>query len=205
MQDKRQIIKIDHKPKGDRRVRRTRRELQAALKKLLEEKPYEKIRVSEIVHEADVARTTFYKHFETKDHLLFSLYDDVLNEFQKEVFAEFEAGETNDYLVVMRFFQLWAVHAETFTLLIDVGLDMLLLKQIRQLLERLYAHIGKGEESKSFQVKNSDFAPYIIDSTAGILFMALKRWVQDGMVIPIEKLAQFVDDYSTFARQMIKE
>lgn len=204
MQDKRQIIKIDHKPKGDRRVRRTRRELQAALKNLLEVKSYEKIRVSEIVQEADVARTTFYKHFETKDHLLFSLYDDILKEFQKEALTEMALGKANDYLLATRFFQLWAAHAKTFTLLLDAGLDMLLLNQIRQLLADTQSQLRQIDEGQAIDIEASEFAPYLIDSAAGIFFMVLKRWVQDGMVMPVEKLGQFFEDYSAFARQVVQ-
>ncbi|MEM7131628.1 MAG: TetR/AcrR family transcriptional regulator [Chloroflexota bacterium] len=189
----------------DRRVRRTRRQLQAALKTLLSTKPYEKIKVSELVQEADIARTTFYKHYETKDHLLFSLYDDIFKVFQEEVLAEFEAGSANDYLLMTRFFQLWALHAETFALLIDAGLDLLLLNHIRQFLEQTLVHLRRIEESRSIVAEDSHFAPYAIDSTAGSLFMVLKRWVQEGMVIPVEDLAQFFDDYAAFARQWLEQ
>lgn len=190
---------------GDRRVRRTRRQLQAALKTLLATKPYENIKVSELVQEADIARTTFYKHYETKDHLLFSLYDDVFRIFQEEVLAEFEAGSANDYLLMTRFFQLWAVHAETFALLIDAGLDLLLLNHIRQFLERTRAQMREVEGGESIVGEGSDFALYVIDSTAGSLFMVLKRWVQEGMMIPVEDLGQFFGDYSAFARQKLKQ
>ncbi|MBV7334108.1 TetR family transcriptional regulator [Chloroflexi bacterium TSY] len=168
-------------------------------------KPYENIKVSELVQEADIARTTFYKHYETKDHLLFSLYDDVFRIFQEEVLAEFEAGSANDYLLMTRFFQLWAVHAETFALLIDAGLDLLLLNHIRQFLERTRAQMREVEGGESIVGEGSDFALYVIDSTAGSLFMVLKRWVQEGMMIPVEDLGQFFGDYSAFARQKLKQ
>lgn len=190
---------------GDRRVRRTRRQLQAALKTLLATKPYEKIKVSELVQEADIARTTFYKHYETKDDLLFSLYDDVFRVFQAEVLAEFEAGRANDCLLVTRFFQLWAVHAETFTLLIDAGLDLLLLNHTKQFLAQTRAHVSEVEGGESIAAQDSNFAPYVIDSMAGSLFMVLKRWVQEEMAIPVEELGQFFGDYAAFASRKLEQ
>lgn len=65
-------------PGRDRRVRRTERQLRAALASLIREKPYDAIAVKEILDRADVARSTFYTHFADKDELLVSGIHDVL-------------------------------------------------------------------------------------------------------------------------------
>ena len=67
--------------KPDRRVRRTRRQLQNALRELIQKKPYNKITKVDIVNEADISRATFYLHYNSVDELLLecfsSLGDDV--------------------------------------------------------------------------------------------------------------------------------
>ncbi|HNY32386.1 MAG TPA: helix-turn-helix domain-containing protein [Fibrobacteria bacterium] len=54
----------------DRRVRRTRDNLQAAFMELLHERTWEEIRVQDICDRANVGRSTFYNHYVDKEGLI---------------------------------------------------------------------------------------------------------------------------------------
>lgn len=84
----------------DRRQRKTRKAIFDAFTKLLEDKSYSGITVQEIIDEADISRSTFYSHFETKDELLRELCTEIFehvfsNHISKENSHDF-SGSDND-------------------------------------------------------------------------------------------------------------
>ncbi len=54
----------------DPRIRRTRNLLQRSLSTLLESKSFPDISITDICREADIARVTFYQHYDSKEALL---------------------------------------------------------------------------------------------------------------------------------------
>jgi AcrR family transcriptional regulator len=56
--------------KIDRRVQRTRDLLRRALMQLIDEKGYDTLTIQDITERANLGRTTFYLHYESKDDLL---------------------------------------------------------------------------------------------------------------------------------------
>ena len=62
----------------DRRKRKTRNAIFSAFSELLSKKSFGEISVQEIIDRADVGRTTFYSHFETKEYLLKALCEELV-------------------------------------------------------------------------------------------------------------------------------
>jgi AcrR family transcriptional regulator len=76
--------------KRDRRIERTQQLLRGALVSLIQEKGFEALTVQEIIDRANVGRATFYAHFDNKDDLLVSGFEDLrasLKAHQREAFA----------------------------------------------------------------------------------------------------------------------
>jgi AcrR family transcriptional regulator len=76
--------------KEDRRVQRTQQLLREALVALIQEKGYEALSVQEIIDRANVGRATFYAHFDNKDDLLASGFEELrasLKERQREALS----------------------------------------------------------------------------------------------------------------------
>ena len=73
----------------DRRQRKTREAIFSAFSELIRSRRYESITVQDIIDRADIGRSTFYSHFETKDHLLKAICGDI--------FEHIIEGEDCDY------------------------------------------------------------------------------------------------------------
>ena len=66
--------------KTDRRKQRTRELLQKALIELIAERGYEAITIQDIVDRANIGRTTFYQHYDSKDELFLSCHEAITRE-----------------------------------------------------------------------------------------------------------------------------
>lgn len=72
----------------DRRQLKTRKAVFTAFEELISRKRYEDITVQEIIDLADIGRTTFYAHFETKDSVLDALCADLFTHIFEEDLSE---------------------------------------------------------------------------------------------------------------------
>jgi AcrR family transcriptional regulator len=68
--------------KTDRRVQRTRELLQKALIELISERGYDAITIQDIVDRANVGRTTFYLHYNSKDELFVNCHESIVRKFR---------------------------------------------------------------------------------------------------------------------------
>ena len=78
----------------DRRQKKTRRAVFDAFARLLERKNYTSVTVQDIIDEANIGRSTFYAHFETKDDLLRSLCSEI---FEHVFSLDLSKENTHDF------------------------------------------------------------------------------------------------------------
>ncbi|WP_260448508.1 TetR/AcrR family transcriptional regulator [Bibersteinia trehalosi] len=78
---------------NDLRVIKTHLAIQKALIELLDEKPFEKVQVQEIIEKALINRTTFYRYYSGKSDLVGKLIKEVKAEYQDLLKKRFESDD----------------------------------------------------------------------------------------------------------------
>lgn len=78
----------------DRRQQKTKNAIILAFEELISKKRYDEITVQQIIDKADVGRTTFYAHFETKESVFDSLCEDLFAHIFDE---DLEEENTHDF------------------------------------------------------------------------------------------------------------
>ena len=87
------------KRKEDLRVRKTKLNLYNGLIKLMEEKPFEEIKVTDICNKALVNRSTFYDHFNDKYELFESYVEHIGKLCDEKVNIKISADNVNDLYI----------------------------------------------------------------------------------------------------------
>lgn len=102
----------------DRRVRRTRRLLQDALRSLVLDKGYDQVTVQDILDRADVGRATYYAHFRDKDDLMMSRFEDTRASLRDHLASFAHAREDHARSIVRAMFEHAAEHRAEYRLLV---------------------------------------------------------------------------------------
>lgn len=116
MSDTEHFAKIVRRKTMDRRQMKTREAIFDAFSALLSQKNYNKITVGEIIDLANIGRSTFYAHFETKDHLLQelcrTLFEHVFSDaLDHELTHDFSLSNSNAHdLIAHTFYHLREDH-----------------------------------------------------------------------------------------------
>lgn len=78
----------------DRRVRRTRVSIRAALKRLLQDGAIDQFTIKDIAEEADIGYTTFFRHFATKEEALADFADSAAAELLSQTLPILKAADS---------------------------------------------------------------------------------------------------------------
>ncbi len=168
----------------DRRQKKTRNAIFKAFSRLLEKKKYENITVQEIIDEANVGRSTFYSHFETKDYLLKSMCSDIFDHIFKgdDPSCKPEYNTLQGKLAHI----LWHLNdhkSDVLGILLSESADIFM-KYIKEYLFMLFKmHINE------FNIDVPE--EFLVNHLVGSFSEAIYWWVKNKMEIPSEDIAKY--------------
>ena len=159
---------------------------------LLQEKPFEQIRIKEVAQQAGFSRHAFYSHFDSKEALLFSYVDDLFRKIADLVCDGYEGKEKVElYELLKRSFDLWRDHAEMLQYVMQVDNKDLVLARFRRhtaIIIELYL------QNRRTTPPDHELEAYVLEYATGGLFELIKRWANEGMVHDSAKMAQLLLD-----------
>lgn len=168
--------------KQDKRSRRTRAWLLETLLKLLENKKYSEITITELTEKADIARQTFYRNYDSMDDILLSRLNEIVDEYLAKVFKNLETKKDPDWdFEVRQLILLWQKNEVLFRALQKAGLDYQVMEKLSHLFNRFHM---KAQNLKELDDRHQ----YLVYYLAGGVFMVLNKWFENDMKFPMELL-----------------
>jgi AcrR family transcriptional regulator len=193
------------KPVEDLRIRRTFKLLSDALFLLLEEKSFDEISVMDICDRAMVHRTTFYKHFEDKYHLLRFCIQNLRDSFRSASLVAYnEINPRSYYLnIIKQVLHYFTEHKRMLVLLVNQGRSDTVLTMFHDLVSEDIQQKLKEEMNRgvSFRVP----VPLITEYHIGALTSLAMWWVKNSMPYSEEKMVEYIDSLMNVKEIMVTE
>ncbi len=174
----------------DRRVQRTCEQLQNALRALLDEKTYDTITVQDITERANVGRSTFYLHFQSKDALFVHAHlAEIARITAQEDLFSVEAlvqSEPSDALTKLYHYH-WN-HRETLRMVYFGQYGQTIFLYLRESnTQRLLSHLQSAFTSEITTIPLDVLAAYLIGSQMALM----QTWIEKRLPYTPEAMAAY--------------
>ena len=174
----------------DRRMQKTRNSIFNAFSYLLAQKRYSKITVQDIIGEANIGRSTFYSHFETKDDLLKALCSDIFDHvFDEELISEssHDFSSAHDGLQAKITHILYHLKDSRRDIkgILSCESGELFLNVFKSYLEQLVSGFIPGNSFDRIPKE------YVVNHVAGSFFETVRWWMKNDMAQSPEELTRY--------------
>lgn len=170
-----------------------------ALLRLMEQHPYEEITVKQIALEAKLVRKTFYRNFDSKEDVLESIFDTIVNEYKTHLVM------LKNTLPIDMIFE-FCLQRKHLLMLFDKN------NMMYRILQKLNDAIPEKHEELvaigAFPLELfGDLDPYyLISMNTGGIWNVICRWVREGMKEDPKKigaqLTEYIINMGAYAQKM---
>ncbi len=156
---------------------RVKKSITDALLELMHDKSISQITITEIINKANVARASFYRNYESKDDVLMTLVDDILEDFRDK--ADYDLADCYTYKHSVRCFKYFKRFRRYVIDLYEFGYGVGLLEKLNEF------HIANAEIISGDSVEKYRLYIFI-----GALFDTAIIWLKNGAVESAEDIAR---------------
>ena len=168
--------------KNDRRTQKTKKYLAAALVELIMEKGYDTITIQDIIDRANVGRSTFYSHYESKEQLL------VGNINFQEALVDTPSNDPDTHPLGVNLSYLFNHTREHLHLAKALSRTKSIEILSNHLADICAAQIYEQLKKKLRSRTERQMARYKAEAAAGGIIRMLFKWLADGAPIPVDDM-----------------
>jgi AcrR family transcriptional regulator len=178
--------------KEDLRIRRTYKLLSQALMSLLLEKSFEEIFVTDICDRAMVHRTTFYKHFEDKYHLLDFCVKELISNFEGDDYEHRQTESMKDYY--MGLIRKSLIYMSENRELLLTGILRSGNNSALPMLHRSVTHLIETKliDNEKLGFHHTIPCPIVAEFYAGALLASATWWLENDTPISIDDMVRYI-------------
>jgi AcrR family transcriptional regulator len=176
----------------DKQIGRSRACIVEALFRLMEKLSYTKISVSGIIKKAGVSRQTFYRHYKSKDDVIFQFLERCFAPSPLDKAAPpASIGDLNKGYVYLKTLPLQKIirHSAALKIILNSEAEHL----VYQYEDKWKAHMVNLFKNKFTPQENIYFRYTVLFSISGST-QVICDWIKNDMPIPIEKLIEWLSE-----------
>lgn len=177
----------------DRRQKKTREAIFTAFSSLLSIKSYSKITIQEIIDMANIGRSTFYSHFETKDDLLKEMCTDLFghvfsDDLNTESTHDFSLNKGNPKVMITHILYHLLDNRKNIVGILTCESSELFLRFFKQYLNELIMQHWLKETVRT----NKDIPDeFLINHISGSFVEMVQWWIKNKMRQTPEELTRY--------------
>ena len=180
------MIQKTNKP--NRQVERTKSWIFDAIMLLIDEKPYNKISVSDICEKAGVARPTFYRNYDDKDDVLFEHLSNVFSTEMLNIEKSSKDDEQNTIVLAFNF-KFMTKHQKNLKKIISItDIESHMIRNMEEYMMSLVDQYSKQLSAEEYLICRYKLCYQITGSLRVVV-----DWFIDNMPMPAKKLVSIIN------------
>lgn len=193
---------MNNEYKEDLRIVKTKKSLREALLKLIAEKSYDKISVTEICDKALINRMTYYKYFKDKNQLLNHLFEELSSDLVNKVRSYKEAATKDEsidsfmkiikeaYLFCLQYIEPLTSIAEQCNFQIINTLSKVCLEHINKMFEEI-------ADKYKYNYPVDQVSTFVFGGFGALLYY----WLSNRNIYTYEKVCESLDQLGNFLKK----
>ncbi len=172
--------------KKDRRCERTQLMLQDALIALMEERSYDSLTIEDITERANIGRTTFYLHYQSKDDLLIEIMRKKISGFSFGMRSAMDWLNDKPTHELIEFFQVFKQRMESVQGMVLQGRDMSIIQKLNQVIsQQMEENLRRSFPATEFDIP----LPLLAHAMAGSHIWLAEWWTAKREPYSAEQIA----------------